>query len=95
MKRTSLQLTAWWPLSRDTKVLLPRLDAILRASGFSVDGDSEQDRHPCEIFGWSRVALGKEKAWFALFASRDGPWMNLKVGTRRRSSVELFEGCSA
>jgi hypothetical protein len=96
MKLTPLQLGAWWPLPRRTEILLPRLDLILRASGFSVRQNAEQGRKRAEkgrteLFDSSRVALGNEKAWFALCPSRDGPWMTLQLKTRRRPVVAVFE----
>jgi hypothetical protein len=92
MKRITLQLSSWWPRSQRTGILLPQLDLMLQASGFTLSQNPAQDRKSDEsLYGWSRVAFGKEKAWFALCSSRDGPWTNLKVRSRRRATVVVFE----
>ena len=59
MKRTPLQLSAWWPRSRRTGILLPRMDLILQASGFSMSQNPAQDRKSDKLlYGWSRFAFG-------------------------------------
>ena len=44
-----------------------------------------------ETLGWSRVALGSDKAFFSLYNSREGPWIRLQVRSGRRQSVKVFE----
>lgn len=98
MKRTPLQVAAYWQLPTTTDTLLPRLDSILQAAGFSVCTAADQrpskgnNRTPTtEILGWCRVALGSEKAFFSLHPSREGPWTSLQVRSRRRHSVKALE----
>jgi hypothetical protein len=81
-----------------TDTLLPRLDSILQAAGFSVYPAADQRpskgrnrTQTMEILGWSRVALGSEKAFFSLYFSREGPWISLQVRSRRLQSVRAFE----
>jgi hypothetical protein len=98
MKRTPLQISAYWQVPTTTDTLLPRLDSILRDAGFSVCSTADQARNGArnrvaaiEILGWARVSLGSEKTFFSLYPSRDGPWISLLVRTRRRQSVVVFE----
>lgn len=94
MKRTPLQLNAWWSSRHTRDDLASHIDHILRASEFTVHdnvGTSRRSRRRSDVYGWDRLALDKEKVFFGLCSSTEGPWLHLQFHTRRRRSLQIFE----
>ncbi len=98
MKRTTLQLNAWWPVQEKTDVLAPQIDLLLQSAGFTVSPDLDLDeksskRPPSrtKFCSWTRVSLSGDTVFFSLYPARDGPWMNLRIPTRRRPVVVIAE----